>query len=293
MEARTFFIINIIICTLAFLINLLAAFILWKRSSLKPFQIMLLNVVLFNAIYALNEMSTAVIFFTYGELFQNRKFMSFVNLKAELLAHTICLFIVFMTMQRLLAVTKPLKYAVYVTTVKTRIMAAAIYCTVASVLIIFSALIWKTHIDASIIDRVLSVLFITESGFIALCYIVIICKITGSGIHRSSIISSQNRRVFNIAIIVSTSFLLSYTPIAFVLVLNINSITIFQTVLLMVWIDSFINPITIIFNTNYILGSTKKTIRRVFSNKDPQEIKIRGEESETNNTNINVSTSKY
>lgn len=292
MKRRTFFIINIVICTLAFLVNILAAFILWKRRSLKPFQIILLNVVFFNAIYALNEMSTAVIFFTHVELFQNKNFLSFTNLKAELIAHTICFFIVFMTLQRLLAVTKPLKYAIYVTTVKTRIMAAAIYCTVAIVLIIFSVLIWKTNIDASIIDRVLSILFIIESGFIVACYIVIICKITGSGIHRSSILSSQNWRVFNVAIIVSTSFLVSYTPIAFVLVLNINSITIFQTVLLMVWIDSFINPITIIFNTNHILGSTKKTIRRIFSNKDPPQIKIREEESETNNTNINVSTNK-
>ena len=64
MDERSFFIINIALSIIALLINLLAAIILWKRRQLKPFQIILLNIVVCNAVYALNEMSTAVIFFT-------------------------------------------------------------------------------------------------------------------------------------------------------------------------------------------------------------------------------------
>ena len=285
MEMISFFIINLVICAFKFLINLSAVLILWKMRPLKFFQFMFMNIVLLNGLYALNEMSTAAIFFTYRQLFQSKALLSFRNLKAELIVHLICSFIVFMTLQRLIAATKPLKYVIYVTNSKTRLGAVVIYCTVIVVLIICSLLIWEVGIDASVIDKTLSFLFIIESAFLLVCYISIICTVRFSTFHGSPIFSKRNKRMLKIAVIVSTSFAVSYTPVAFVLFLNIKSLTVFQIVLLLVWIDSFINPLVVISNTNNLLNqvaSTKRRIQRVLSQKGPMEIKIRGEEIASN-----------
>ena len=289
MDMRTFFITNLVICIFAFLINLSAAVILWKRRPLKSFQFMLMNIVLFNALYALNEMSTAALFFTYRDLFQNKEFLSFRNVKAELIVHLICSFIVFMTLQRLIAVTKPLKYVIYVTNAKTRLGAVVIYCTVILVLIICSLLIWEVGIDASVIDKTLSILFIIESAFVIVCYILIICTVRFSPFRGSSIFSKRNKQTLKVAVIVSTSFVASYTPVAFVLFLNVKSVTVFQIVLLLVWLDSFINPLAVISSLNNLLNqitSTKRTIQRVLSQKDLKQIKIREEESVSNGSVI-------
>ena len=279
MDERSFFIINIALSIIALLINLLAAFILWKRRQLKPFQIILLNIVVCNAVYALNEMSTAVIFFTYPNLLQDNEFFAFRNLKAELIAHLICFFIVLMTFQRFIAVMVPLKYATYATATKSRLAALIIYCTIVVLFIVCSVLIWETSIDASIIDKTLSSLFIIEGVFLIMCYITIICRARFYQLKRSSVFSNQNKRIFKVALIVSMSFLISYTPIAFVLVLNVKSQTTFQIVLLMVWTDSFINPLAIIFNIEPILGSKKRTIRKALSKRKHQSKEIGGEES--------------
>ena len=289
MEMMTFFIINLVICVFAFLINLSAALILCKMRPLKSFQFMLMNIVLFNGLYALNEMSTAAIFFTYRQLFQSKAFLSFRNVKAELIAHLICSFIVFMTLHRLIAATKPLKYVIYVTNAKTRLGAVVIYCTVIFVLIICSLLIWEVGIDVSVIDKTLSFLFIIESAFVIVCYILIICTVRFSIFRGSPIFSKRNKRMLKIAVIVSTSFVVSYTPVAFVLFLNIKSLTVFQIVLLLVWIDSFINPLVVISDTNNLLNqvaSKKRRIQRVLSQKSPKEIKIRGEEIVSNGSAI-------
>ena len=279
MDERNFFIVNIALSIIALLINLLASFILWKRRQLKPFEIILLNIVCCNAVYALNEMSTAVIFFTYADLLQDNKFSAFRNLKAELIAQLICFFIVFMTLQRFIAVMAPLKYATYATATKSRLGAFVIYCTIVDLLIVCSVLIWETSVDASIIDRALNSLFIIEGVLIVICYITIICRASSYKLKRSSVFSDQNKRMLKVAVIVSISFLISYTPIAFVIILNVKSQTTFQIVLLMVWIDSFINPITIIFNTNSILGLKKRTIRNVLSKRENQPKEVGGEEN--------------
>ena len=278
---KKFFIINFVTCIFAFLMNSLAALILWKRRQLKPFQFILLNIVLFNALYALNEMSTAVIFFSYRDLFQNKSFLSFGNLKARLIVHLICSFIVFMTLQRLIATAKPLKHIIYVTNAKTRVGAVIIYCTVIVLLIVCSLLIWEFGIDTSIIDKTLSFLIIIESALIFVCYILMIYTIRFSRFRGSSIFSKRNRRMLKVAVIVSTSFVVSYTPIAFVIFLDIKSLTVFQVVLHLMWLDSFINPIAIIFNTNNILNqiaSSKKAIQRTLSQKGQNQIKTWGEE---------------
>ena len=289
MDMRTFFIINLVICIFAFLINLSAAVILWKRRPLKSFQFMLMNIVLLNALYALNEMSTAAIFFTYRDLFQNKAFLSFRNLKAELIVHLICSFVVFMTLQRVIATTKPLNYVIYVTNAKTRLGAVFIYCTVILALITCSFLIWEIGIDASVIDKTLSFLFIIESAFVIVCYILIICTIRFSIFHGSPVFSKRNKRMLKVAVIVSTSFVVSYTPIAFVLFLNVKSLTVFHIVLLLVWLDSFINPLVVISNSNNLLNqitSTKRTVQRVLSQKGLKQIKIRAEESVSNGSAI-------
>lgn len=265
MEKRKFAIINLTICVLALIINLFASFSIWKRRPLKPFRIIMLNIVLLNAVYALNEMSTYALDLipSSPKVLSNRKFSSFLVLKASLIVHIICLFVVLIALQRVIAVTKPLKYATYVTRRKTFIRLIIIYSFGGTVFLVCSVLIWKTDIDYSTIHMTLSCLFIAESVFIIACYTLIICKLGYSRVNRSSISSSLNSAVLKIAVIVSISFLLSYTPIAFVFILDIRSQSIFHIVLPMVWIDSFINPITIILDTYNVLDLINQTLARV------------------------------
>ena len=91
------------------MLNLFAALTLWRRSPLKPFQILLLNIVLLNAFYALNAMSTAIIFFCFNDVFIDQTFQSFRNMKGSLFAQIICLSIVFMAFQRLIAANETTK----------------------------------------------------------------------------------------------------------------------------------------------------------------------------------------
>lgn len=264
MEKRKFAIINLTICVLALIINLFASFSIWKRRPLKPFRIIMLNIVLLNALYALNEMSTyALDLIASSRKILNRKFSSFLVLKASVIVHIICLFVVLIALQRVIAVTKPLKYATYVTRRKTFIRLIIIYSFGGTVFLVCSVLIWKTDIDYSTIHMALSCLFIAESVFIIACYTLIICKLGYSRVNRSSISSTLNSAVLKIAVIVSISFLLSYTPIAFVFILDIRSQSIFHIVLPMVWIDSFINPITIILDTYNVLDLINQTLARV------------------------------
>ena len=282
MNNREFFIINFVICLLALALNLFASVILWKRRPLKPFQTILLNIVSLNALYALNEMSTALIFFTssYHEIFSNKTFQSFRNLKASLIVHMICLFITFMTLQRLIAATKPFKYTTYVTNKSTTLGSIIIYCFVGFVFITCSVLIWESSINSKRIDGTLSWLFIIESVFIIVCYIIIIYRIKHTRFSKSLVLSKQNKRMFKIAFILSASFLLSYVPIAFVLILQLRSIKIFQIVLIMVWIDSFINPITVVSDICRLPSSAKGKFKRMFVNKLTPEIRIKEEESD-------------
>ena len=80
MGEKTFFLINLVLSIFAFLINILAAIALWKKRPLKSFQIVLLNIVFCNAIYALNIMSSSVLFFTYLDLLLSKKYSIFRNL---------------------------------------------------------------------------------------------------------------------------------------------------------------------------------------------------------------------
>ena len=78
-------------------------------------------------------------------------------------------------------------------------------------------------------------------------------------------------------------------PVAFVLFLNVKSLTVFQLVLLLAWLDSFMSPLVVISSSNNLLNqitSTKRTIQRVLSQKDLKQIKIREEESVSNGSAI-------
>ena len=119
--------------------------------------------------------------------------------------------------------------------------------------IICSVLIWEINLGA-VIQKTLNWIFIIESVLVVTCYVLIIHKIKTSTI--SSTASSENY-IVKIAIIISVSFLVSYNPIGLVLVLQIKSETAFRVVLLMVWIDSFVNPIIIILDAFSVLKSSK------------------------------------
>ena len=78
-------------------------------------------------------------------------------------------------------------------------------------------------------------------------------------------------------------------PVAFVLFLNVKSLTVFQLVLLLAWLDSFMSPLVVISSSNNLLNqitSTKRTTQRVLSQKDLKQIKIREEKSVSNGSAI-------
>lgn len=249
-----FVIANLTICILSFILNALACGIIVRKRPLKPFQILLLNIVSLNVLYALNEMSTRVLNIISPDIavLETEQFIFFITLKASLIAHSICLFIVFMAFQRLIAVKFPLKYAQYVTKRNTFRGSLLIYFVVFTVFIICSVLIWKINLGA-VIQKTLNWIFIVESFLVVTCYVLIIYKIKTSTI--SSAASSEDY-IVKIAIIISVSFLVSYNPIGLVLVLQIQSETAFRVVLLMVWIDSFVNPIIVILDTFSMLKSS-------------------------------------
>ena len=254
-----FSIANLTICVLSFILNTVACGIIVRKRSLKPFQIILLNIVSLNVLYALNEISTIVLKIISPDIavLKTEKFIFFVTLKASLIGHSICLFIVFMAFQRLIAVKFPLKYAQYVTKQNTLRGSLVIYLVVFTVFITCSVLIWEINLGAGI-QKTLNWILITESFLVVTCYMLIIYKIKTSTI--SSTTSSEDY-IVKIAIIISVSVLVSYNPISLVLVLQIQSQTSFRVVLLMVWIDSFVNPIIVILEAFSVLkcsqGSSK------------------------------------
>ena len=87
------------------------------------------------------------------------------------------------------------------------------------------------------------------------------------------IIVKSSKRPLKMAVIVSASFLISYIPIGFVFNLQQQESPIFfDTALIMLWIDSFVNPLVIIFDAyawRRILRSMQEWMNSIFTKRKP------------------------
>ena len=87
-----------------------------------------------------------------------------------------------------------------------------------------------------------------ESLFIVISYTIVIWKTIKLKFHSSA--AKQEQKLVKISVIVSISFLVSYFPITFYLLLESSSDLFYQIAVLMLWIDNFVNPFVIILDNH-------------------------------------------
>ena len=280
MDERDVYIMYLTVCILALIINIIAILILLKKKSLKSFEVLLSNILSLNVAFSLNEIPAVIIFMTsqFHNLLKNKTYLNFRFVTSALILHGICFFIVYLTLQRLIAVKCPLRYPDVTARPKTIRGSLFIYFTIALAFIICILLMSETSIDGEMIDRALRWLFITESVFIVSCYTMIICRINSRNVKPS--VRTQEGRRFKAAIIVSISFLISYVPVSVVVILQDCSHHILQFTMMMIWIDSFVNPFLVILNVyrwGNIFGSIKEYIKRTSISESAAQVTIKEE----------------
>ena len=280
MDERDVYTMYLTVCILALIINIIAIAILLKKKSLKSFEVLLSNILSLNVAYSLNEIPAVIIFMTsqFHNLLKNKTYLNFRFVTSALILHLICFFIVYLTLQRLIAVKCPLKYANFTTKPKTIRGSLFIYFTTAAVFIICILLMSETSINGETIDRALRWLFIIESIFVVSCYAMMIYGINSRSVKPS--VWTQERRCFKAAIIVSISFLISYIPVSVVVILQDCSHHILQFTMMMIWIDSIVNPVLVILNVyrwENIFESVKEYIKRNSISKSVAQITIKEE----------------
>ena len=259
----------------SFIINVVAVIIIFKKKVLKPLEIILLNIFFLNVIYALDQLVRILINITehYHRLLGNEKaelFYDISSFSSPIIARSICFFIVFLTLQSAKAIMYPLKYNKYVTKSNT-FTGAAVLHILAIILFITCTSLAFTIIDGDKLWMVLNCLIVIESVLIIMLYIMILYKIRTS--KSMPIIVKSSKRPLKMAVIVSASFLISYIPIGFVFNLQQQESPIFfDTALIMLWIDSFVNPLVIIFDAyawRRILRSMQEWMNSIFTKRKP------------------------
>ena len=279
----------------SFIINVIAVIIIFKKKVLKPLEIIVLNISFLNVIYALDQLVRTLINVTeqYHGLFENEKAELFYNISgfsSPIIVHSICFFIVFLTLQRAMAIMHPLKYNKYVTNSNTYTGAAVLHILAIILFITCTLLVFKSIVDGEKLLMVLNCLFVIESVLIIMCYIMILYKIKTC--KSMSVIVKSSKRPLKMAVIVSASFLISYIPIGFVFILQQKESILFETALVMLWIDSFVNPLVIIFDTysmrrqRKILRSIHEWMNSIFSKRKPHIAPCN--EDHTSITNISL-----
>ena len=282
MEEIVFSITQIAICCLAMALNLAASIVLFKRKPLRPFQMVLLNIVLLHIVYALNDMSSYLVKIVRPDLtqkgiFKDKSFREFIILKSSMVVHAICLFIVFMTIQRFIAVSKPLKYTMYVNKHYTVRGSLIIYCVVIVLFTVCSLIIWKTNANGRIIGFSFHLAILIENVIIVISFIKIMRQLRKQ--NPSSFFTKRNKYAVSITVTVSISFIVSYFPIGLVLAFYIRNITFIRVALMMVWVDSFVNPLIAIFDVYSLFRKVQKSVRRKFHSKKRHTISYNATEN--------------
>ena len=91
------------------------------------------------------------------------------------------------------------------------------------------------------------------------------------------------------AVIVSASFLISYIPIGFVFILQQQESIFFEIALVMLWIDSFVNPLVIIFDTyswKRVLRSIQEWMNSIFSKRKPHIVPYNEDNTSITNASL-------
>ena len=205
--------VNLVLAIISLTINMIASVVIIKKKSLKPFQVTFINILFLNIFYAISRLPFLLIFVTWpkDDTTDSKTFENFGILTAVFIIHTICLFVTFLTFQRLTAVIYPMKFPKWVTKRNILNVSISIYVTTATGFSVCSVLIIKLSIESSQIDRTLCWLFVIESLFIVISYAVIIWKTKNFKFHSTA--AKQEYRLVKISIFVSVSFLISYFPI--------------------------------------------------------------------------------
>ena len=116
----------------SFMINVVAVIIIFKKKVLKLLEMILLNMFFLNVIYTLDQLVRILINITeqYQRLLENEKaelFYDISSFSSPIIAHSICFFIVFLTLRLAMAIMHRLRYNKYVTNSNTFTGAAALH----------------------------------------------------------------------------------------------------------------------------------------------------------------------
>ena len=120
--------------------------------------------------YAISRLPVVLIFVTLPkhDIFNSKTFTNFRILTAVFVIHTICLFVTFLTFQRLIAAIYPVKFPKCITKRNILQVSMAIYATIIIGFSVCATLIVKLIIESVQIDRVLCWLSVIESLLIVI-----------------------------------------------------------------------------------------------------------------------------
>ena len=225
--------------------------VILKKKPLKPFQVTFINILFLNILYAISRLPIVLVFLSSPkhDIIDSETFTNFRILIAVFIIHAICFFITFLALQRLVAVTNPMKFQTWITKRNILKVSVAIYVTITIGFSVCTVLIIKFSIKSIQIDRALCWFFVTESLLIVISYAIIIWKTIKFKSYSS--VAKQELRLVKISVIVSISFLVSYFPITLYLLLKESSNLFYRIAVLMLWIDNFVNPLVIILDNRW------------------------------------------
>ena len=243
--------VNLVLVITSLIINIIASVVIQKKKPLKPFQVTFINILFLNILYAISRLPIVLVFLSSPkhDIIDSETFTNFRILIAVFIIHAICFFITFLVLQRLVAVTNPMKFQTWITKRNVLKVSVAIYVTITIGFSVCTVLIIKFSIKSIQIDRALRWFFVTESLLIVISYAMIIWKTIKFKSYSS--VAKQELRLVKISVIVSISFLVSYFPITLYLLLKESSNLFYRIAVLMLWIDNFVNPLVIILDNRW------------------------------------------
>ena len=178
--------INISLAALTSVLNTIAFIFVWRRKPRKSFDILLMNIVFINVIYSLNELSTSLvhIFTPPGMIIQNIKLYFWLNIKSYMIIVTLCSFIIFVAVQRVIVTAFPLKSKVYVRKKNTKRICLIIYALALAVFATLTTLNFAIDINFELTTVVLMCMVDAGGVLIILCYTLIAFILKKSSQHK-------------------------------------------------------------------------------------------------------------
>ena len=262
--------VNLVLVITSLIINIIASVVVLKKKPLKPFQVTFINILFLNILYAISRLPIVLVFLSSPkhDIIDSETFTNFRILIAVFIIHAICFFITFLALQRLVAVTNPMKFQTWITKRNILKVSVAIYVTITIGFSVCTVLIIKFSIKSIQIDRALCWFFVTESLLIVISYAIIIWKTIKFKSYSS--VAKQELRLVKISVIVSISFLVSYFPITLYLLLKESSNLFYRIAVLMLWIDNIVNLLVIILDNRWAY-----CICRLIRDKDSPETSVK------------------